>query len=67
LAVVQVVVGEVVCRGEDAGVGGCCYGHLSIDEMFEFVLLSGFLEGMWLCAWCRESESESERESVIAR
>ena len=29
LAVVQVVVGEVVCRGEDAGVGGCCYGHFS--------------------------------------
>jgi hypothetical protein len=25
--VVQVVVGEVVCGGEDAGVGGCCYGH----------------------------------------
>ena len=29
---VQVVVGEVVAGGRDAGVGGCCYGHRNFSR-----------------------------------
>jgi hypothetical protein len=42
--VVQVVVGEVVCGGEDAGVGGCRYGHFGRSLVYSSLWVSG-LEG----------------------